>query len=300
MRFGWSLGVVLLGWGGVVRAQVGEVPKFVVLKVQDVTGAVVPEAEVRVKPVGKGGESVLRSDARGLVYFPASEGRFEASASSPGFQVKHESFEAVGRPGQVVPLTLQISMGSGPSVVQDEPVSAIPSAPLTAQAGGAEETILLTRPIPVGMAPGMQVKMLKDTKEEAVYAVVFQRGDEVLSGLTDFAMKHGVGDAHFTGIGAVSGATVGWLDLERKLYHAIPVREQVEVLSLIGDVATFNGKPVVHGHVVLGRRDGSTVGGHMWELKVNPTLEVFVTVNKTALKKKPDEASGMKVIDPTQ
>jgi predicted DNA-binding protein with PD1-like motif len=47
---------------------------------------------------------------------------------------------------------------------------------------------------------------------------------------------------------------------------------------MIGDIATFDGRPVVT-HVVLGRSDGSTVGGHVFELNVNPTLEVFVTTN---------------------
>jgi len=51
---------------------------------------------------------------------------------------------------------------------------------------------------------------------------------------------------------------------------------------------------------VLGKPDGSTVGGHVFELHVNPTLEVFLTVNSVPLKKKPDAASGMKLIDPTQ
>jgi len=157
-----------------------------------------------------------------------------------------------------------------------------------------------TRPVPVGKAPGMQVKLVKDTPEEKVYAVVFYRGDEALSGLTDFALKYGVGDAHFTGIGAVRSATVAWLDAPNKVYHRISVPEQVEVLSLIGDVATYNGKPVVHMHAVLGHSDGSTTGGHVFELNVNPTLEVFVTVNSVSLKKRPDDASGMKVIDPKQ
>jgi uncharacterized protein len=130
--------------------------------------------------------------------------------------------------------------------------------------------------------------------------VIFRKGDEALSGLTDFAIEHKVEDAHFTGIGAVSGATLAWLDVPKKIYHRIAVPEQVEVLSLIGDVATFNGKPVVHMHAVLGRSDGSTVGGHVFELNVNPTLEVFMTVNTTALKKRPDDASGMKLIDPAQ
>jgi predicted DNA-binding protein with PD1-like motif len=146
----------------------------------------------------------------------------------------------------------------------------------------------------------MQSKLVKDTPGEKVYTVIFSKGDEALSGLTDFAIQHKVEDAHFTAIGAVSGATLAWLDPAGKIYHRIPVDQQVEVLSLVGDVATFSGKPVVHMHAVLGKPDGSTVGGHVFELRVNPTLEVFMTVNQTPLKKKPDDATGMKVIDPTQ
>ena len=164
-----------------------------------------------------------------------------------------------------------------------------------------QETISPARPIPTGLAPGMQVKLVSEASGgEKVYAVIFAKGDEVLSGLTDFAIKYKVESAHFTGIGAVSGATVGWLDLGAKAYRPIHVDSQVEVLSMMGDVATFNGKPVVHAHMVFGRSDGTTVGGHLWEAHVSPTLEVFVSVDKVPLKKKADEASGMKLIDPTQ
>jgi uncharacterized protein len=157
-----------------------------------------------------------------------------------------------------------------------------------------------SRPVPTGKAPNMQVKQVKDTPEEKVYAVIFHKGDEAVSGLTDFAIQYKIADAHFTAIGAVSSATLAWLDLPKKIYHRIPVTEQVEVLSMIGDIAAYNGKPIVHTHVVLGKSTGATIGGHAFELHVNPTLEVFVTVNTTPLKKKPDEASGMKFIDPTQ
>ena len=177
------------------------------------------------------------------------------------------------------------------------------SATVCCSAGGQiHEDLYISpsRPVPTGKAPGMQAKLVKDTPEEKVYAVIFSQGDEVLSGLTDFAIQHKIEDAHFTAIGAVSGGTLAWLDLAKKIYHRIPVAEQVEVLSLIGDVATFNGKPIVHMHVVLGKPNGGTIGGHVFELNVNPTLEVFMTVNTTPLRKKPDEASGMKVIDPAQ
>ena len=162
----------------------------------------------------------------------------------------------------------------------------------------SEDILSPSRPVPVGMAPGMQIKLIKDSPAEKVYAVIFYKGDEVLSGLTDFAIQHHVMDAHFTAIGATSGATLAWLDVTKKSYHRIAVSEQAEVLSLIGDVAAFDGKPVVHMHAVLGKRDGSTVGGHVFELKVNPTLEVFVTVNSVELKKRPDDASGMGVQQP--
>ncbi|HEY5212280.1 MAG TPA: DUF296 domain-containing protein [Acidobacteriaceae bacterium] len=179
------------------------------------------------------------------------------------------------------------------------------SSAAIAQAATAAQTvddpfISTSWPVPTGKAPGMEVKLVKDSPAEKVYVVIFHKGDEALSGLTDFTIEHKVEDAHFTGIGAVSGAALAWLDVPKKIYHRIAVTEQAEVLSLIGDVATFNGKPVVHMHAVLGRHDRSTVGGHVFELHVNPTLEVFTTVNTTPLKKRPDDASGMKLIDPKQ
>jgi predicted DNA-binding protein with PD1-like motif len=173
-------------------------------------------------------------------------------------------------------------------------------APMSLAQVTSGSTISPSRQVPVGQAPEMQAKLVKDSPGEKVYVVIFHAGDEALSGLTDFAIKNNVEDAHFTGIGAVSGATLAWLDVPAKMYHRIGVQEQTEVLSLIGDVAMYNGKPVVHMHAVLGRHDGSTVGGHVFELRVNPTLEVFVTVNTVPIKKRSDEASGMKLIDPTQ
>jgi predicted DNA-binding protein with PD1-like motif len=175
-----------------------------------------------------------------------------------------------------------------------------PAITQTPAASNGDAFISPSRPVPVGKAPAMQAKLIKDTPDEQVYSIIFYKDDEVLSGLTDFAIAHKVSDAHFTAIGAVSGATVAWLDLPKKMYHRIAVKQQVEVVSLIGDIAVFNGAPVVHMHTVLSKADGSTIGGHVFELVTNPTVEVFMTVNKTPLAKKADEVSGMKLIDPAQ
>jgi uncharacterized protein len=131
----------------------------------------------------------------------------------------------------------------------------------------------------------MQVKLVHQQAGEHVYAVIFSKDDEVLSGLTDFAKQYHAGDAYLTGIGSISNALTVWFDLDRKLYHPLPVHEQVEVLSVIGDIATFQGKPIVDTHVVLGKHDGTTTGGHLFEAHVNPTLEVFVTADDTFSRK---------------
>ena len=157
-----------------------------------------------------------------------------------------------------------------------------------------------SRPVPVGKAPNVQAKLVKDTPDEQVYSIIFYKDDDVMSGLTDFAIAHKISDAHFTAIGAVSSATLAWLDIPKKKYRRIVVTQQVEVVSLIGDIAVFSGVPVVHMHAVLCKPDGSTIGGHVFGLISNPTVEVFMTVDTTPLRKKADDASGMKLIDPAQ
>jgi predicted DNA-binding protein with PD1-like motif len=176
------------------------------------------------------------------------------------------------------------------------------TTPVVAQTPAASSDAFISpaRPVPVGKAPTMQAKLVKDTPDEQVYSIIFYKDDEVLSGLTDFAIAHKVSDAHFTAIGAVSGATLAWLDIPKRMYRRIAVTQQVEVVSLIGDIAVFNGVPIVHMHAVLCKPDGSTVAGHTFELITNPTVEVFITIDKTPLAKKADDASGMKLIDPAR
>ena len=89
---------------------------------------------------------------------------------------------------------------------------------------------------------------------------------------------------------------VGYFDWSAKDYKRIPVDEQVEVLSLLGDVALADGKPTLHIHAVLGRRDGSVVGGHLLEGHVRPTLEVILTRPPVHLRKKKDPETGLALI----
>ena len=128
-----------------------------------------------------------------------------------------------------------------------------------------------------------------------LHALIFETGDEVMSGLKEFAQRHNVRAARFTAIGAFQSATLAYFDWEKKNYIEIPVRDQVEVLVLAGDIAWNENEPVAHVHVVLGRRDGSTLGGHLCEAIVRPTLEVMLT-QAGALERTIDPTSGLALI----
>src|SRR5687767_6268628 len=117
----------------------------------------------------------------------------------------------------------------------------------------------------------MRSKLIQDRAGERTYAVVFDAGDEVMAGLRAFAREAGLAGAHLTAIGAFSDAVLGFFDPEAKEYRKIPVPEQVEVLSLIGNVAERGGQPEVHAHAVVGKRDGAAFGGHLLEAHVRPT-----------------------------
>ena len=127
-------------------------------------------------------------------------------------------------------------------------------------------------------------------------SLVFETGDEVIRTLEMHARRTGVKAAHFTALGAFSSATLAYFDWETKEYEEIPVDEQVEVTSLVGDLGTHNGETAVHIHCVLGRRDGAAVTGHLLEAHVRPTLELFLTAYDDELVRRMDEESGLPLI----
>ena len=96
---------------------------------------------------------------------------------------------------------------------------------------------------------------------QQTWAVIFETGDEVAEGLKRFAREHHLGASQFTAIGAFSDVTLGYFSVAKREYKRIPIREQVEVLSLVGDVALSEGEPKVHAHVVLGKADATAHGG---------------------------------------
>ncbi|MBS7811912.1 PPC domain-containing DNA-binding protein [Roseococcus pinisoli] len=145
----------------------------------------------------------------------------------------------------------------------------------------------------------MKSKMIAEAAGQKTFLLVLAPGEEAFSAITDFAKAEKIGAASLTALGAFERTTVAWFDLATQDYVKIPITEQVEVLSLIGDIAIDDeGKPSLHAHVVLGLRDGTTRGGHLMEAIVRPTLEVTVIEAPSHLRRKKRPELGLALIDP--
>ena len=130
------------------------------------------------------------------------------------------------------------------------------------------------------------------------FVVVFDPGEELAAGLLVFAREHALTGASFTGIGALERVTLGFWNPETLEYEPIPVREQVEVLALTGNVAIDpDREPKVHAHIVVGRSDGTAGGGHLLEGYVRPTLEVILVESPRRLRRTVDPRTGLALLD---
>jgi uncharacterized protein len=141
----------------------------------------------------------------------------------------------------------------------------------------------------------MRWKQIDD--EPKVFALIFETGDEIAGVLQQFSKDQGLGGSSFKAIGALSYAKLGWFNWKTKKYDlACVLEEQVELLSLIGDIALRDGEPQAHAHAIVGRSDGTAHGGHLLEARVRPTCELILTESPTHLQKKFDLESGIALI----
>src|ERR1700722_191657 len=141
----------------------------------------------------------------------------------------------------------------------------------------------------------MRWKQIEDVPK--TFALVFETGDEIASLLQKFAAEQGFAGSSFKAIGALSYGQLGWFNWKTKMYDPTCIlSEQVELLSLIGDIALRDGEPQGHAHVVIGRSDGNAHCGHLLEARVRSTCELILTESPIHLQKKYDPETGIALI----
>lgn len=141
----------------------------------------------------------------------------------------------------------------------------------------------------------MQHKLVNSNPK--TYLVVFETGDELASGLQSIASDLQLADASFKAIGGLSAVRLGWLDWQNKKYQpSVVLNEQVELLSLVGNIALYEGKPHVHAHLVVAKSDGTAHGGHLLEAHVRPICELVLTESPEAVSRQVDPEARIPLI----
>ena len=128
-----------------------------------------------------------------------------------------------------------------------------------------------------GLAPGLKVTDLG--KGGRTFRLNMTKGDEILSGLMEFAEKYHIKNGHFTGVGAINKGLFGWSDVERGLgQKKIELNQEAEIVSMIGSITqNAQGQSTVHAHGSVALSDGTVKGGHWFEAHISIIAEIFVT-----------------------
>lgn len=165
---------------------------------------------------------------------------------------------------------------------------------------GASDTLIAREDPEPGLllAPSrvVQWKQVHEQGGQRTFVVVLAAGDDVMGCLLAFAREQRLRASSLTAIGALERVTVAFFDWQTKAYQHIPLDEQVEVLSLVGDIGEHDGQAAVHAHIVVGRRDGTTRGGHLVEATARPTLEVVIVDSPAHLSRRFDPGTGLNLI----
>jgi len=162
----------------------------------------------------------------------------------------------------------------------------------------ADEYVKPGQVIEKGKAPAMKYRLINTNGKVKTYMVTLFRGDDILSGMSEFAEKEGIKFAQFNGVGAISSGRLGSYDRDKQMYHIYTVQQQAEIVSFTGNIATYSGKPVVHVHMSISQSDFTVRGGHLFQGTVWPTLEIMVTAFPEGVYKKKEDDTGFVLTDP--
>jgi len=176
-------------------------------------------------------------------------------------------------------------------------------ASLAAMAASTAVTFLAARPAVAATnefsdPPDLPDAALLNSGESPAYLLVFHTGQEVMKGLLAFARKYDLVAGHLTGIGALSGAVIGYFDPEKNVYLRHREDGQAELLSLTGNLALYDNEPFFHVHAAFGLRDGTVRGGHLFEAIVRPTVELVLTTSPRPVRREIDHETGLPLLDP--
>jgi len=123
-----------------------------------------------------------------------------------------------------------------------------------------------------------------------------ERGEELLSSLREFLEKENIKAGYFTGLGATGVLDLAYYNLTTKKFERHTIKEDVEILSLIGNITMLKDEIIIHTHGTFGRKDLSVFGGHIFSLRVSGACEIHFTKLSGEMTRAYDETTGLNLL----
>jgi len=114
--------------------------------------------------------------------------------------------------------------------------------------------------------------------EKKAIVLRIDKDEEFVSVMKEIVKKLNIESGLFFAIGAVKSVIISFYDHQTKTYIDKQIDQDMEVLSLNGNISYIYGEDevVVHSHIVLSDKDFGVIGGHLKKAIVSVTLETFI------------------------
>lgn len=130
------------------------------------------------------------------------------------------------------------------------------------------------------------------------YIVRLEKGEQLVSSLVKLIKEQKIPTCWINGLGGAERAEIGFYNLETQEYEWRKVNEPLEIVSLQGNITWAANEPSLHIHGAFSKRDGNTVSGHVKEVIISGTCELFLhRWYGENLTKKVDPDIGLKLLD---
>ncbi|NHJ49516.1 MAG: DUF296 domain-containing protein [Asgard group archaeon] len=136
-------------------------------------------------------------------------------------------------------------------------------------------------------------------EQQKVHLIRLEKGEELLTSVLSYVKEQNILSGFLSGIGALEKGTIGYFDIKDIKYHHIPFNE-VELLSCSGNIARNKDtdEPVAHIHILIGEKDGKSLGGHLVDGIVSVTAEIYLVETRPIVYRTKDEDTGLYLLSP--
>lgn len=124
------------------------------------------------------------------------------------------------------------------------------------------------------------------------YVVRLEKGEELVESIKELAKKEDIMLGRVSGMGAVNRVEVSIYGVETKEYLKKEINEEMEIVSLEGNIARKDGEPILHLHTSVACEDCRVFGGHLHSADISVTAEIIIDVIDGELTKEFDEETG--------